>query len=113
MSGIISSLLQSLSLTPSYQEDTNHFSSLLSSSGFELESWEREGIVVDTISPSGRGRVRAFATFWFARTKEPDMTLFPGDRVIVTARQGLLLFVELLEPTSSIRGSGRLGVISR
>ena len=68
-------------------------SEALSFGGIELEDWEREGVVVNTINPGEAGRVKAFATYWSAFTQE-NLTLLPGARVVVTGRQGLVLMVK-------------------
>ena len=57
---------------------------------------EQEGKVSQVIEPGRLWRVSHQASFWFARSHK-RISLAPGDRVRVTERQGIVLFIEPLE----------------
>lgn len=57
---------------------------------------EQEGKVSEVIEPGRVWRVSHQASFWFARSHK-QINLVPGDRVRVTNREGIVLFIEPLE----------------
>ena len=55
------------------------------------------GIVDETIAPDQPGRVKFKATYWPAKLfRGYDLTLEPGQKVLVIGRQGITLLVRPL-----------------
>ena len=54
----------------------------------------RTGVVTDEIPPHGHGRVKIDGDSWKACAADPDATLAPGTRVVVTAINSTIITVK-------------------
>ena len=61
-----------------------------------LEHIDREATIDAVIHQGREWLVRYNASFWKARSVEPDVKLVPGDIVFVVGRQSLVLLIQPL-----------------